>query len=145
MENNDCTCDACITYHETKDIGRRELAEEIIMLCAPWPSQTAGGPPIYDPERQLWEIEELARCAVCAGRQPIPWSESRRRVPNIPLASALQRARQLHPEGASMNALVEEVGEVARARRRETHERVREELLDVAVVALRLYLGEEVT
>lgn len=64
--------------------------------------------------------------------------------PLLDLAWALDRARGLHPEGASELALLEECGEVARAHRRETPDRVREELLDVAVVAMRLYLGERV-
>lgn len=58
------------------------------------------------------------------------------------LSWAIERARALHPEGASELALLEECGEVARAHRRETPARVREELLDVAVVAMRLYIGE---
>lgn len=62
----------------------------------------------------------------------------------VDLAWAIERARALHPEGASELALLEECGEVARAHRRETPERVREELLDVAVVAMRLYIGERV-
>jgi hypothetical protein len=58
------------------------------------------------------------------------------------LAVAIDRARSLHPEGCNITSLFEEVGEVARALRRETHERVREELLDVAVVAMRLWMNE---
>ncbi len=66
-----------------------------------------------------------------------------RAIPDIaPLLEALTVGRAKHPEGANLTALAEEVGEVARAMRRETPERVREELLDVAVVAMRLYLGE---
>ena len=58
------------------------------------------------------------------------------------LSDALRAARAKHPSGANLAALVEEVGEVARAMRRESTERVREELMDVATVALRLWLGE---
>jgi len=58
------------------------------------------------------------------------------------LVVALARGRSLHPKGCYVYALVEEVGEVARAIRREGLARVREELLDTAVVAMRLFLGE---
>jgi len=58
------------------------------------------------------------------------------------LVVALARGRSLHPKGCYFYALVEEVGEIARAIRREGAERAREELLDTAVVAIRLYLGE---
>ncbi len=50
--------------------------------------------------------------------------------------------REKHPKGSALHHLVEEVGEVCRAMRRETPERVKDELLDVAVVAFRMYLGE---
>lgn len=54
------------------------------------------------------------------------------------LAAAIARAERIHPDGPDgMRALSEEVGEVASALRRETPERVCEELLDVAVVAIR--------
>jgi NTP pyrophosphatase (non-canonical NTP hydrolase) len=60
-----------------------------------------------------------------------------------PLAEAIGRARAKHPKGPSpLRSLIEEVGEVASAMRRESPERVREELLDVAVVAVRLHAGE---
>lgn len=59
-----------------------------------------------------------------------------------PLLARLTHARAKHPEGASFDALVEEVGEVARARLDRSVDQERSELLDVAVVALRLYLGE---
>lgn len=63
--------------------------------------------------------------------------------PLAPLLRALKAAREKHPGGPDgLRSLMEEVGEVANAIRRETPERVREELLDVAVVALRWYLGE---
>lgn len=58
------------------------------------------------------------------------------------LVPALAAARLKHPRGSKFADLAEEVGEVARAMRREGLERVREELLDVAVVALRMHLGE---
>ncbi len=63
-------------------------------------------------------------------------------VPLATLGGAIVRARTLHPNGCRYHALVEEVGEVARALRRETSEHVKEELLDTAVVAMRLFLGE---
>lgn len=57
------------------------------------------------------------------------------------LTAAISRAERLHPDGPDgMRALAEEVGEVASAIRRETPERVREELLDVAVIAIRWWV-----
>ena len=60
-----------------------------------------------------------------------------------PLRAAMTRARGLYPEGATLLALAAECGEVAQAvQKLESADRVRAELLDVAVVAVRLYLGE---
>lgn len=68
------------------------------------------------------------------------------------LGAAIVRARGLHPAGCALRHLVSEVGEVAHAMcigdvgiggdvaKRE--ERIREELLDVAVVAMRMALGD---
>jgi hypothetical protein len=58
------------------------------------------------------------------------------------LVAGLVRAREKHPNGANMYALMEEVGEVCRALRREGGDRVSEELMDVAVVAMRIWVGE---
>ena len=60
----------------------------------------------------------------------------------VTFGAALGRAREKHPEGPDLRSLVEEVGEVANAMRRETPARVREELIDTAVVAFRLAIGE---
>lgn len=61
----------------------------------------------------------------------------------VHLAATMVRARVKHPNGPEgMRSLASEVGEVATAELRETPERVREELLDVAVVALRWWNGE---
>ncbi len=56
------------------------------------------------------------------------------------LVSRLDYARARHPEGASFAALVAEVAE-AMAEPAES-ERQRYELIDVAVVAIRMWLGE---
>lgn len=59
-----------------------------------------------------------------------PWAHA--------LDAAMAKAIAKHPGGPDgMRSLVEEVGEVASAMRRETVERVRAELIDTAVVALR--------
>lgn len=55
------------------------------------------------------------------------------------LCDRIQRAAEIHPEGPSLAALVEEVGEVARAMQ-DSPDRMGEELLDVAVVALRWHM-----
>lgn len=60
-----------------------------------------------------------------------------------PLAVRLAMGRAKYPRGATVLSLLDEAGEVAHAvNKYETSERIREELLDVAVVAMRLYLGE---
>lgn len=61
----------------------------------------------------------------------------------IDLVVRIERARRLHPEGSNLAALTSEVGEYATALLRESKERQRDELWDVAVVAVRLALGEE--
>lgn len=58
------------------------------------------------------------------------------------LEARIAHARDQHPQGASFDALVAELGEAAEARKRGDAAHEREELLDVATVALRLYMGE---
>ncbi len=61
-----------------------------------------------------------------------------------PLGAAIVRAREIHPEGASLVALLAEAGEAANARLKgEPNERFVAECIDVAVVAMRLAYGEE--
>lgn len=60
----------------------------------------------------------------------------------LEVAWGIERARKLHPEGCSVLALVEEVGEVSRALAREDEDRLRSEIVDVAIVACRLLLGD---
>ena len=60
------------------------------------------------------------------------------------ISAAIESAREQHPEGANLAALVEEVGEVAKAALKlgRNSQHYRAECLDVAVVALRLYEGD---
>ena len=69
--------------------------------------------------------------------------EQRRALPLdlADLCRRIHRANELHPEGPSLAALGEEFGEVCRALE-ESPERLAEELLDVAVVALRWHMQE---
>lgn len=61
----------------------------------------------------------------------------------IELAWAIERGREKYPEGCTALSLFDEVGEVAHAiNKGESEKRVRDELMDVAVVAMRLWLGE---
>lgn len=70
----------------------------------------------------------------------------------VPLGAAIVRARSLHPAGCALRHLMSEVGEVADAMcigdvgiggdMAKREERIREELLDVAVVAMRMHLGD---
>lgn len=60
----------------------------------------------------------------------------------LDLAWGIEIARAKHPEGSDLTSLVSEVGEVATAMDRETPARVRAELLDVAVVAMRMRLDD---
>jgi hypothetical protein len=59
------------------------------------------------------------------------------------LAERIAKGRVKYPEGCTALSLFDEAGEVAHAiNKREPIDRVRAELLDVAVVAMRLYFGE---
>jgi len=59
------------------------------------------------------------------------------------LAERIEKGRVKYPEGCTALSLFDEAGEVAHAlNKREPVDRVRAELLDVAVVAMRLYFGE---
>lgn len=58
------------------------------------------------------------------------------------LLQVIVHARQKHPKGANFEALVAELGEVAEARKRGDQANERDELLDVATVAIRLWMGE---
>lgn len=60
----------------------------------------------------------------------------------LDVAWAIDKARAKHPEGASYFALGQEVGEVGRAMEREDPKRLQDELVDVAVVVMRMLLGE---
>ncbi len=61
------------------------------------------------------------------------------------LLVALDGARKKHPQGPTFWSLADEVGEAARVWTKEggNGDRYRAELADVAVVAIRLFLGEE--
>lgn len=59
------------------------------------------------------------------------------------LAARIAKGRAKYPNGCTVLSLLDECGEVAHAvNKYESADRVREELLDVAAVAMRLYLGE---
>lgn len=65
--------------------------------------------------------------------------------PLADLLVALQKGRAKYPQGVTVLSVADEAGEVVHAaNKREPWQRVREEALDTAVVALRLYLGEVV-
>ncbi len=59
----------------------------------------------------------------------------------VALGRRLAHARRAHPDGATLAALLEEVDEVLAEAPGTARER--DELLDVATVAIRLWLGEE--
>lgn len=60
-----------------------------------------------------------------------------------PLRARMEKGRAKYPNGCTVTSLQDEVGEVVHAiNKYESEERVRDELLDVAGVAMRLYLGE---
>lgn len=61
----------------------------------------------------------------------------------VTLADRIQKGRRKYPNGCTVLSLLDEAGEVAHAvNKYESAERIREELLDVAAVAMRLYFGE---
>lgn len=60
-----------------------------------------------------------------------------------PLVARMDKGRAKYPDGCTALSLLDEAGEFAHAiNKRESLGRVRDELLDVAAVAMRLYLGE---
>ena len=60
-----------------------------------------------------------------------------------PLIERMEKGRMKYPAGCTVLSLLDEAGEFAHAiNKGEGIERTREELLDVAAVAMRLYLGE---
>lgn len=60
-----------------------------------------------------------------------------------PLIERMEKGRAKYPAGCTALSLLDEAGEFAHAiNKGEGIERIREELLDVAAVAMRLYLGE---
>lgn len=60
-----------------------------------------------------------------------------------PLVSRMAKGRTKYANGCTLVSLLDEAGEVVHAvNKNEGTERVRDELLDVAAVAMRLYLGE---
>lgn len=59
------------------------------------------------------------------------------------LAQRIEKGRTKYPNGCTVLSLIDEAGEVAHAvNKYEPEARVRDELLDVAAVAMRLYFGE---
>lgn len=77
-------------------------------------------------------VEELMREA---------WNEGRREL--SPLWQRIEKGRTKYANGCTVLSLIDEAGEVAHAvNKYENEERVRDELLDVAAVAMRLYFGE---
>lgn len=77
-------------------------------------------------------VEELMREA---------WNEGRREL--SPLGQRIEKGRAKYPTGCTALSLIDETGEFAHAiNKRESAERIRDELLDVAAVAMRLFFGE---
>lgn len=61
----------------------------------------------------------------------------------IDLAKRMSKGREKYPRGCTVLSLLDEAGEFTHAVNKEEHlTRMRDELLDVAAVAMRLYLGE---
>lgn len=60
-----------------------------------------------------------------------------------PLARRIEKGRAKYANGCTVLSLIDETGEVAHAvNKYESEDRIRDELLDVAAVAMRLYFGE---
>ena len=95
--------------------------------------------------RKVGDVVELMEAAVLLGN-------GRQRggaVMIAALARRMEEARKKHPvfaEGKyhALGVIGAEYEELVRAVERETPERVRDEALDVAVTALRLWAGEEI-
>jgi hypothetical protein len=120
-------------HHEREDDCRDLLARALVSLgCTDEHGRHADGDIVSDAEcvRQLAE----KRAGLSSGPAP---SEL------FPLAVRIEKGRQKYPTGCTLLSLLDEAGEVAHAvNKRESNDRVRDELLDVAAVAMRLYFGE---
>jgi hypothetical protein len=93
-------------------------------------------------------------CDGCGGPESEErWTRLKERLgalpgqPNVdelgPLAARIAKGRRKYANGCTVLSLLDEAGEVAHAvNKYEPAERIREELLDVAAVAMRLYFGE---
>lgn len=86
------------------------------------------------------QCKDAATCRERGGR---PRSETPVLDELAPLRARLAKGRAKYPNGCTAISLLDEAGEVAHALNKyEAADRVRDEILDVASVAMRLYLGE---
>lgn len=105
--------------------GRRTGAETEREACVEWVRHAEGDGVADDLVRERAEEEETKDDELA------------------PLRARMAKGRAKYPNGCTAMSLVDEAGEVAHAiNKGESFERVRDELLDVAGVAMRLYLGE---
>lgn len=86
------------------------------------------------PEAFEQAVQQCARelTALCAAEREL-----------APLAQRIAKGRAKYANGCTILSLIDEAGEVAHAvNKYESADRIRDELLDVAAVAMRLYFGE---
>jgi hypothetical protein len=94
--------------------------------------------PVAEYKRVLAQRDELAAGVIRDARAPSGQPDEL-----APLRERMAKGRKKYPNGCTALSLLDEVGEVAHALNKyEPSDRVRDEILDVANVAMRLYLGE---
>lgn len=129
-----------MTHHKPCNEAGNAQDKEQLDYGAQSPEWRAG----YDEAEQVYhakQYEMRRELRLLRAEQP---ADSRSWVAAVD--ETMARAVAKHPAGPDgMRSLAEEVGEVASALRREGRERVRAELIDVAVIALRWWeqLGKE--
>lgn len=143
-----------LTPKQISGMGRDSLLVQIDQLKMALVAERACGKAAYEEliaaKREAQALNEQVTSLQVASTHALTCSRLERRLLEEPaltaalldLAWGIDIAREKHPEGSDLTSLVSEVGEVAKAMFAETPARVRAELVDVAVVALRIVLGE---
>jgi hypothetical protein len=128
-------CEACCYCGRPSEIvDTAALARSVLDKLLAWPTWAQLPAPVT---RRVFEASRIL-----AGESP--GEDTRSWLAAVD--EAMARAVAKHPRGPDgMRSLAEEVGEVASAMRREGRERVRAELIDVVIIALRWWeqLGKE--
>ena len=140
---------------EREDANRSDNPQPIRMLAEQCPATRGGAQCIYGVGHPInyhrsydgiqWPVDTSGSetATPIAGRMMSDLAKLDDYEAIRPLVARINKGRAKYPNGCTVLSLVDEAGEVAHAvNKYETEERVRDELLDVAAVAMRLYYGE---